>query len=171
MDYVQTMIALCQREDDVKWERGDLLVAAEALGETSEAEVWSAAEEMGVSYNVLATERWVAREFPRSERRDLTWTHHRLVAGMKDTKTRNAVLDMCVEGSWSASTLRSFLESAREDDKKEIDATGTGLEDYLAQSWRQTFPNHAFMADDVAAWAATSIEHWHEQNTEQAQTG
>ena len=56
----------------------------------------------------IADAKWVAGRFEISRRREnLTWSHHREVAGIEDDAEHDAVLDAAATGGWSKKRLRS----------------------------------------------------------------
>ena len=60
------------------------------------------------AYQTITDAKWVAGRFEISRRREnLTWSHHREVAGIEDDAEQDAFLDAAETGGWSKKRLRA----------------------------------------------------------------
>jgi hypothetical protein len=92
-------------EFSVMWWLGDCL----RYGERAYGEKYAQAlDATDYAYQTIADAKWVAGRFELSRRREnLTWSHHREVAGIEDDAEQDAVLDAAATGGWSKKRLRS----------------------------------------------------------------
>src|SRR5215471_18512107 len=92
-------------EFSVMWWLGDCL----RYGERAYGEKYAQAlDATDYAYQTIADAKWVAGRFEISRRREnLTWSHHREVAGIEDDAEQDAFLDAAETGGWSKKRLRS----------------------------------------------------------------
>ena len=64
---------------------------------------------------------WVWRSVPPEIRRDdLTFSHHRSVAGIKDANLQKRLLDMAAANGWQVATLAAAVKRAKETDGEDL---------------------------------------------------
>lgn len=91
-------------EQGVQWWIGDWI----NYGETRYGEKYlQAIEETGRSYDTLTQYAWVAKTWESCTRVQLSWSHHRLLAGQKD---RDKWTKLSLENKWSVSELSRQLQ-------------------------------------------------------------
>jgi len=85
------------------WWIGDMLLMAEQhMGDDAMQMIPETASERQTSILL-----WMAKTYPRSERREeLSWTHHQIVAKLHG-KVRSMLLDKAVEERWDTTKLRA----------------------------------------------------------------
>lgn len=96
--------------ETVEWAMADWLIASEALFSEREAQL---SESLGLSEDKRAVLIRVASRFRREERRpELSFSHHRIVSGMKDTRRRDELLEMAVVNRWTKHELAAQKANA-----------------------------------------------------------
>ncbi len=86
-----------------QWAAGDFLVASETLF----PEEWSQlTETLALSERAREDYQRVAKSVPYDQRRpELSYSHHRVVASMKDERKRGELLDQAVAEGWTSRDL------------------------------------------------------------------
>lgn len=105
------MHAIARMRKAGQWWIGDGL----NFGERKYGEVYAQAiDELGLDYQTLADEAWVARAFDFSRRREnLSWSHHREVAALPPAEA-DAWLDTAEAEGWSRKQLRSACHAPKQ---------------------------------------------------------
>jgi hypothetical protein len=103
-------LVLCEARDWTAWLIGDWL----SFGEDRWNDRYAQARALtNRSYGGLRNLAWVARRVARPRRREsLSWSHHRLVASIKDEAVQVEWLDRAEAEGWSVDLLESMLRDA-----------------------------------------------------------
>lgn len=89
----------------LQWCIGDWLAYGEGRGDWGETYA-QAMDATQISYDSLRNYTWVSRVFELSTRVDnLSWSHHRAVAGIEEPEKRQQLLRMAADGGWSRDDL------------------------------------------------------------------
>lgn len=161
-------LQLCDDEQGLKWQRGRVLaVARRQFGDEASVELMQdMSERFGVTFTVLNQERWVAEHYPSNAQifRDLTWTHHRLVAAM-DPSERAHMLRLAVAEQMSVAVFREWVRSVTSPDQPLPYADPIELEhdDYVRRRLAETcdtVPEH--YRSRVARATLRASNEWHE---------
>jgi hypothetical protein len=93
----------------IQWVLGDWLAYAEGRGDWTD-KYSQALDVTGLEYQTLANYRWVAVRIPLIRRRvELSWSHHRLVAGIEDIKKADAWLKQAIAMKWTHDEFKAQL--------------------------------------------------------------
>ncbi len=92
---------------NVQWWWGDWLNFGERQYGTK---YQSAVNRFGLKLKTAQQYAWVARAFPASLRRELSWSHHKEVAGIEDADERDQLLTEAIRGRWTKAKLRAVLK-------------------------------------------------------------
>lgn len=153
-DYERYLKALLAIEQGANWWLGDLLLRfAGAHGEKYKAALPRTRREE----KRCADAKWVAKEFPFSVRSEkLTWTHHRVLAGIEGEDMRLLWMQRSEAENWSVNTLRQQLQKngitkalnseapdlrapdRDELDEEDLDAPPAMLRDFMAGQQEDT---------------------------------
>tara|TARA_R110000824_G_scaffold140651_5_gene306792 strand:- start:4702 stop:5235 length:534 start_codon:yes stop_codon:yes gene_type:complete len=101
------------------WTLGDILLYAEAKWGEKYAQ---AIELTKKSYATLSQAVRVSKSYPQDERLvDLSWSHHREAASIKDKDQRRQLLEQAAREGWSRDTMREMAtdESKPKEEKPE----------------------------------------------------
>jgi hypothetical protein len=94
-----------------QWAIGDLLLYGEGRSDWGE-EYTQAVELTQKSYWTLTQAVRVSKAFPRDDREfagSLSWSHHRILAGIKDLNDRRNLLQRCSDEALSCDDLRGVM--------------------------------------------------------------
>lgn len=93
------------------WWLGDWLL----YGEHGWGDKYNQAVEVtGIGADTLVAYQWTASRIPAPDRRrELSFTHHREVAGVEDLSDRLDLLDRAVDEGWSAQELRQAVRALK----------------------------------------------------------
>lgn len=115
---------------NVQWWFGDWL----NFGEAKYGEKYAAAvTKFGLNLKTAQQYAWMARTFPATRRRELSWSHHPEVAGIADLEERNELLDRAVENKWTKARLRQEIKAPPEDPEKSLADKRFELSELIAQ--------------------------------------
>lgn len=106
-DWVECGEFIQQAQGAIQWWRGDWSnYGAQAYGEAYSQEI----DKFGVDYSTVANERWVAKQFEFSRRREnLSWSHHAEVASL-DRAEQDEVLDRAEQEGMTRKELRQLVK-------------------------------------------------------------
>jgi hypothetical protein len=95
-------------EGAIQWLIGDWL----NYGELHYGEKYKEAiEKTGYEYSTLRDQKWLAGRFPVSRRHDnVSWSHHREVAGVRPDDKADELLDHAAENKWTQKELRKAVQ-------------------------------------------------------------
>lgn len=98
----------------VKWALGDWII----YGEVHYGEKYAQAEDITkIAYGTLQNYVWVSKRFEMSRRRDnLSWSHHREVAGIPDEQEQDALLDIAESQQMGRDELRDVVKRYKQPD-------------------------------------------------------
>ena len=99
------------------WWVGDWRVLGEQVfGEESFQEAGEELErETGYSYNTVRVAAWVASKFPPGDRiADISWRHHKEVAGVESRDRRRQLLEQTRDEDWTIARLRREVKRYRD---------------------------------------------------------
>lgn len=103
---------------NVQWWWGDRLNFGERQYGTK---YQSAVNRFGLKLKTAQQYAWVARSFPASLRRELSWSHHKELAGIEDVDERDQLLTEAIKGRWTKAKLRAVLKCGPQLDGVEQD--------------------------------------------------
>ena len=93
----------------VQWWWGDWI----NFGQSQYGEKYQiAVEKFGLNLKTAQDYAWVAREYQSSDRSELSWTHFKVAAGMRDEAERTELLDLARQERWSVRRLRREIKAA-----------------------------------------------------------
>lgn len=99
------------------WWLGDLLIQFEGAYGSKYAAALPDRRENPARYQACASAKWVCGKFEFYRRRqNLTFSHHRELAGIDDVKEQDLWLERASEGGWSVKQLRRELKGAQRPD-------------------------------------------------------
>jgi hypothetical protein len=94
------------------WTLGDLLVYGESRGEWGEMYT-QALDLTQKSYSTLTQAMHISKQYPMEERNaDVSWSHHREAASIKNRDERQAVLKQAAGEGWTREQVREHVKGA-----------------------------------------------------------
>jgi hypothetical protein len=102
-----------QLETKLQWRRGDIALALKPnSGERIEDTLKAFAKAVDIKFSTLQDYRWVAKQYERVARANLSWTHHRFVAARPDRLEWLGKAEAATPKKWSAATMLEQIAAA-----------------------------------------------------------
>ena len=116
-NWEQALSITFRMESGLQWIIGDLVAFGETVGY---GDTESVAQLFGKRTQTLYNYGSICRTFPEISRRReiLSFGHHDAVAGIKNEKKREQLLDQAIEENWSVARLRQETDDAKNKDDK-----------------------------------------------------
>jgi hypothetical protein len=100
------------------WTLGDLLVYGDSRGEWGEMYT-QALDLTQKSYSTLTQAMHISKQYPIEERNaDVSWSHHREAAPIKNRDERQSVLRQAAEEGWTREQVREHVKGSSTPTKK-----------------------------------------------------